>query len=354
MKKFFIVFTLFLIYCSSSTGPKNINPRSFSWSADTVYQEGAFQASMRSFWGSADDLCVSGHSSRTEVMYHYNGKEWQGVDLSQGALRFPKDLNGDLFGFSSSNIWATGEEYSDDWITLILHYDGTQWAKQTLDVPMVGYMSAIWGDSEENLWAGGSAWAAGSGGILYKYDNGIWLLQELDIKDKDKYNFIIHKITGNEYGDAYLALKRFDLGYSWAGEFYYHLQDGKWNLMDSLYSDESDIWVSPSGILYTCGNKVRSYNGESWEYLNDMEALSYSHVVQITGTSDDNIFISAILGDISANVLHYNGTNWHNYKELSSVDNSFYWALWTDGNEVFATGTVSDNGQSKALIWHGK
>src|SRR3990172_3789508 len=80
------------------------DPRTYTWTADTLYYPGNFQTIMYDIWGSSpNDVYAVGWSSgsRNAVMWHYDGSKWINV-----LLPFESFTLNSIYGFSSTDIYA--------------------------------------------------------------------------------------------------------------------------------------------------------------------------------------------------------------------------------------------------------
>ena len=144
--------------------PSPKDSRTYTWTVDTLVYQGNFQTNMRSIWGSSSsDVYVVGHSEMVRGdMYHFDGKEWQPIDLY-----FPDKLGNatiDLsavYGFAANDVWIVGERINDNpnppptflETSLASHYDGTSWTESK--VPSGRVLQSIWGAATNNIWAAG-------------------------------------------------------------------------------------------------------------------------------------------------------------------------------------------------------
>ncbi len=143
------------------------DPRTYTWTIDTLQHPESFQTMMMRIWGSdPKNVYVVGHNDvGKRKMYHYNGERWEVVPLTQnegGPIERP-NLS-DIFGFGPSNIYAVGDRPIANpnpppntiFASLIIRFDGAQWR----DIPTSGlFLQAIAGNSS------GLAYAAGGGNV---------------------------------------------------------------------------------------------------------------------------------------------------------------------------------------------
>jgi hypothetical protein len=85
----FISAFTFIACEKSPTGPEPVkDPRTYTWTIDTLAYPGSFQTAMYDIWGnSPNDVYVVGHNDRAfRKMFHYDGSQWRPVDLALGLL----------------------------------------------------------------------------------------------------------------------------------------------------------------------------------------------------------------------------------------------------------------------------
>ncbi|MGH2567772.1 MAG: hypothetical protein ACRDGA_05490, partial [Bacteroidota bacterium] len=113
MTSLFVAF-VFLQFSCTDYGIEPIkDPRSYTWTIDTLAYPGSFQTAMRDIWGSSPtNVYVVGHNSDGfGKMFHFDGQEWKPVGLNPiegGTIEGPIDLSA-IHGFSRDNIWVVGQ-----------------------------------------------------------------------------------------------------------------------------------------------------------------------------------------------------------------------------------------------------
>lgn len=324
------------------------NPRDYSWTVDTLSYPGSRLTDMRSIWGSSpEDVYAAGWNWESYgQMYHYDGNEWTDVKLSTdlgGNIEPVIDLS-NVYGFSANNIWAVGVDYpsdSPDSSRLVLHFNGTEW--QHVDMPSGGWLFSIGGSGPNDLWVGG-AYAT-----LLHYDGSSWERHSVPLPVSYTSGLFAHfpSFAGNAANDIHAIISN-------ATYWSYHLgYDGtEWTVKDSFYVfDREKLWMSPSGTLYSIGNRMVSrWKTGSWETLLEGDFLFGG----ISGAEDDNIFIVGYRlglepGEGNTTVFLYDGIDWYEYPNFNQYK-AFLKSVWTDGREVFISGKLG----SKTIIFHGR
>jgi hypothetical protein len=330
------------------------DPRTYTWTVDTLGYPGSFQTLMYDMWGSSPkDVYVVGHNSSNGngVMWRYDKNEWINVKLlkSEGGYIDGAIELTSIYGFSSTDIYAAGERiigynpnppptFIDS--SLIIHYDGTAWKK--VNVYNGSPLRDINGSSASNIIAGGRY------NTLYNYNGNIWQKDSINIQVPFGKSFHIESVNLGASVSYLVGYRSFedmsDLTY-----YFFERVNSVWTKIDSTSFAKfgEKLFRSPSGTLYSVGQGgVYKYEKLSW--LNVFNITS-AYIYGIWGTSDNNIFIAGNFGS----VYHYNGTDWRRIEELNDPQID-YWAVWTDGTEAFVAGHIFAEGLQKTVIWHGK
>jgi len=350
-----IAFPLLLVFlalsCENSpTGPESLkDPRTYTWTVDTLAYPGSFETRMRQIWGSSPhDVYVVGHNDQAfGKMWHFDGNKWADVKLSTaqgGTIGGPIDLAG-VLGFASNDVWAVGEKiHLDVESSLVIHYDGVRWAEAAL--PPQGFLISIWGTSKSDLWVGGVD------GVIGHFDGSTWTQRLLDSNLAGlKYPMQITSIAGFSSNDVYAAAYRPDQvsPVDSTAVYLYHFNGQQWNKTDSTIEsigsslEFGTILCAVQSALYSAGGVVSRKEGNRW-----IRILDDDYVVRIGGNRTNNLF--AVGGQET--VYHYNGVDWKRYEQFKDPT-VFNTGVWTDGREAFVVGTTF-NSPSKTIVLHGK
>ncbi|MEK9137669.1 MAG: hypothetical protein AAB393_11150, partial [Bacteroidota bacterium] len=341
--------------CKKDTPPEpptSKDPRTYTWTVDTIAAPGSLQTSMRDIWGSSPtNVYVVGHNERGfGKMFHYDGHSWQMVRLvtaEGGLIRGPIDLAA-IHGFAPNDIYAVGQWDSVDVFTgrmfhysLIIHFDGHNWR----EIPSArgGILQAVGGAATSDLWAGG-----GFGPSLYHIRN-----QQTVLIGNDTLLLYIDFAGINPSNVIALAYK-FSPLYDSTYHYSFHWDGNSWRLEDTFIETYGgpphtfggySLWGDkPTGRIYSAGRGVFVKSFTGWEKI--LDSPSYD-LLSIFGSSEQNIFTVGA-GRI---VFHYNGSDWKQLTELQSLTSSFYYSgIWTDGVEAFIVG----HGAGKSYVLHGK
>jgi hypothetical protein len=334
--------------------PTTKDPRTYTWTVDTIAAPGSLQTSMRDVWGSSPrDVYVVGHNERGfGQMFHYDGYSWQMVRLvtaEGGLIPGPIDLEA-ILGFAANDIYAVGERlYTNSTpppnildSSLIIHFDGTNWREIT--TVRGDLLQAIGGATPNDLWAGG-AFAPS----LYHISNrqAVFLGNDSGLAYSD--------FGGPEPTDIYALAYRVAATMDSTHHYLYQYNGSSWGLQSSfieafgasppLFGSYS-LWADkPSGRVYSVGGGgvfLKDANG--WQRV--LDSGTYP-LLNVFGTSQSNIFAC---GE-GCFVYHCNGTDWKQLNELRFLTSSyFYSGIWTDGVEAFIVG----HGAGKSYVLHGQ
>ncbi len=353
-----IVAALLQLSCTGDImGPPVIkDPRTYTWTIDTLAYPGSYQTAMQDIWGSSStDVYVVGHNDQNRgLMWHYDGKQWTDVKLSTvqgGNIQGAIDLSA-IDGFSAASVYAVGEKDYDNPnrppnfldSSLIIRFDGRQWREE--NIQRKRWLLSI-SDTAPN-----DIWMCGLNGTLYHFNGSQWQRDTVVVSIPPDGEFTLWKVAAVSPSEVYM------IGIvnqnSIARNSWYFLirQQNRWSVVDSFVVQpghyetkfgQNGLWVSPEGTLYSFGPHILRWTGSSWvKVYETFDALS-----KMAGTSESNVFAVGDFGKI----LHYNGVDWYEFKEVRNL-NAVYSSVWTDGREVFVVGFFNDG--SKTLILHGK
>ncbi len=307
---------LFLWGCHQSTGNDNgpTDPRDYKWTEYVLTQPNS-ELTMFSVWGeSSKDLYTAGDINGLDnVIYHFDGQKWEWIDLrSNGSI-------GSIFGFSRDNIYAASAFAFPEDRGIIFHYDGARWTDLKLKI---GTLFGGTGIAPDDMWFGGAY------GTLFHFDGD--LVRDYTMADSLGFYSFAGFATDDVYAVAYGGKNGIQVNYfmQWDGV--------SWKMLEKDLDDRSVFGVYIKRIgenVYSVNNGlVSKYNRKEHKWAVIHASVGYS-LYGIDGSSEDNIFAVGT----GNTVLHYNGTDWFEYKNLVS-DNVEFGRVWTDGREVFAVG----------------
>lgn len=350
-----LIVTVILIMVSSCSSPSDPPPakkiiREYTWTADTLQYENAYQTLLGNIWGdSGDNIYLSGHSTRTAgCLWRYNGVEWRNINLNDYEGIGSYSLN-QIDGSSSDNIWVVGRQsdmvspspptYVD--YNLVIRFDGQKWIEEKIRIDEVAYCVKV--ISRNDVWVGG--W----NGVVYHYQDDKWALDTIKVEENEilVLENIVH-CKNQLYLSAVLRDKTSQRGKEIQ---LYKYQSDKWEKIKSYKKPiDSTNWdyslsVGKDGEMYTGGNGIYRYNSGNWEKLYDTPTTYTNKIL-----ADNN---GNILATSYTSLIHYNGVDWlkipfFEEKQIPLVN------VWMDSDEIFVTGYIFHEGKDKTVIYHGK
>jgi len=136
----------------------------------------------------------------------------------------------------------------------------------------------------------------------------------------------LYGISGTSDLDTYVV------GYDIAAKYDGH----KWNLISSNLGGGylTDVWVSPSGSVYTAGRSgiVYKCDGSSNEQIHDLPGGEFSNV---WGTDDNNLYVVGTT-DTNGTLLHYKDGLWQ--EEYVWPDRCFGGVWGSSADDVYSVG----------------
>lgn len=355
---FILIFLTLSLFCCENLfkSDKYVvkDPRKYKWTVDTLTYPASSQTMMRRIWASSPkDVYVVGHNSGSSAgaMFHFDGTSWSttGFHVAEGGPVAGCISLSDIYGFSSDNIWAVGRRshllgfdsthhgiYGDS--SLIIHYDGSEWNK--VNTKGGNILEDVWGSSPDDIWF------VGLNGTLFHWDGVSVEKDSLPMYiPPDASPFYNLRITGSSHEEVYLLLHAIRKLEEQIHENYYLFKREceSWAILDSTYDYLCEIWMSPSGSIYTIGTQIFRYDGTGFIPF----FQGYSTMFYMNGLSDENMFATGKPNT----VYHYNGIDWYLFDELQLPDLSWYSGIWTNGKEAFVIGRTID---CKTVVLHGK
>jgi hypothetical protein len=344
-----VILSILLYTCDTTENDIVTDPRKFNWSLDTLLSPRTDQSGRFDIWGSSitDVYTVGDVDAGGSQMWHYDGNSWKFVSLQinqGGPLAFPFSLFA-IEGFRNVDIYAGGVKLPNypEHNSLIIHFNGIEWKEIiTSDIGDIGNLSKI---NASELYAGslsksylhfnGTNWAKDSVNI-FTPPNAL-----MRITDFGEYNNDIYCLYEYQTEDATLAV-----------HYFLKKNTNSWAIVDSFIIDQTHYtygWGTHlktiSGANFYCfgSSPLLRYSGNSWITILNEERIS-----DIDGQNDNNFFAVAYPGK----VFHYNGTDWYEIPQLNNPTLR-YTGVWFKGEEAFICG-YTDGYPEKSIVWHGK
>jgi len=327
----------FFFSCERDKTPLSIAVNKYTnhdyvWEIDTLYSPDALQISMRGIWGSNENnVWVAGHSDVIKYqLWHWNGQIWQSYNLSFPG--HPHSLSA-IYGFSNNDIWIVGDDIQNypntEVRNFIVHYNGSGWELiEDIDAP---FCLSVWGSSADNLFVGSDS------GLILHYDGQNWEKQKTNTRAQ------ILSIWGLSNNEVYAIGGHHDYRQPLDTTYYYFYKyDGQsWEILQAALDYPSSprlpfgshLWGNQN--LYSIGGDgFYEFMNEEWRRIGNFEALRAIH-----GTAENNFFI----GGYNSQIFHYNGQDWHEFKEFQEGISKDIIAIFAFENSVFISAPTSNS-----------
>lgn len=292
------------------------------WSATSLEEN----TDLKTVWGfSASDVWAGGTDAelQTATIYHFDGRQWSLAYKHQHQEATFATVNS-IWGASPTDVWAVGVDGRGS----VLHFDGTAWTSQPLQVTARGgSFDGVWGASAGDIWVVGS-W----GNLLHFGKTTGWTIVPSPTS-KD-----LHSIWGTSPTDVWAAagacnelpctevgeLLHFD-GTGWSRVF----SSTTRHLWDVKGASASDIWAVGTG-----GTMVH-FDGKAWVQVTRGGQPAHLHGVW-GGSPTDLWAVGADWAGSAGALLHFDG---HAWSDQSSVATSPLYGVWGNGpSDVWAVG----------------
>ncbi len=175
--------TVPLVYHKTGSNWSVTSPALPDWSTEGVVVISGY---LYSIWGfSASDIYAVGYGNGGTIplLYHTtDGSNWIESSPSPHPLLPTNWTRGNfkgVWGPDTSDLYIVGTGYNGtDYLPLVYHKTGGNWAADTLGLPSgvtSGYLNGIWGSSASDIYAVGYGLnGSASVPLLYHKTNGIW------------------------------------------------------------------------------------------------------------------------------------------------------------------------------------
>lgn len=320
-----------------------------------------------------------GASTRGQTLtLHWNGTEWTHVPSPSPGTE--TDVLLDVSAISPNNIWAVGysHDYGGSWLTLIEHWNGTQWSivSSPNPRPVENYLRGVSVVSPNDVWAVGY-WVANVGG--YGYNRTL-----IEHWDGTQWSVVPSPNVGtnNNRLDDVVALSENDV---WAVGSYTlgaggltlieHWDGSQWSVVPSpnptgaqnswfnavSASASNDVWAV--GFYQAAGpgtgeGLVEHWDGTQWSIIPTMSAGPGStHFFDVASISPTDVWAVGYYC-CGANGLitlteHWDGTAWTIIPSPNrSMNNNYLQAVSAlSSNDVWAAG-YDDSVGRRTLLEH--
>jgi hypothetical protein len=336
MKKIFFIMlfiAITIISCKKDPVTPPIPPvdstsHNFVWELDTL---GIWQSTATSAWfQDVNNIWAAGYFTLSNTtgsnIAHWDGTSWKFFEDVWDLTLF------DIFGFSSTNIWAVGFWHSG---ARICHWDGTKWKEDKLT--HIKRLNAIWGAKPNSIYA------VGVGGTIAHYNGTSW--NSIDSGTE----ISLTNIWGTSDNDIYAVGGDDSKGIG----VLLHYDGIKWNKIYERFNQPGipsgytgAVWGSNNEYYLTSAGGQFVGSDTSWTAI--APPVEFTRMESIHGSSKNNFFIVGHFGSI----IHWDGTSWYKYPEFyRKPEGDLLKDVWYSKNNVVVVGTSDD---FRGIIYRGK
>lgn len=322
--------------CTTCPPPPK-DPRTYSWTVDTISYPGSFQTLMNRVWASGpENVYIVGHNDQAfGKMFHFDGTRWTDVRLNQsqgGAISPPIGVLNAIYGFGPNDIYAVGERYgnpptsSDS--SVIIHFDGVEWHEQGIQPQRAHRLQSLWGATSTDIWAGGT-------NVLVHYDGVQWSHFQIELPGQGIQFF---SMSGLSSSDVYMMGWRPDVTSPNDTTAYllYHFDGSSWGIIDSMIQvlgtpplQFGTVLGNVTNELYSVRFGVFRKETAGWHQL----FSANEPLLDVSGTRRTNLFAVGL----STQLWQYNGSDWYRYPQFPNSSIDFY-SAWASSDQVFIVG----------------
>ncbi len=302
---------LVLQQCSPTEPPLDEikNPRTYTWTIDTLSYPGSQYTIMYSIWGSSPgNMYVVGSCSQYEGrIWHFDGEKWapSPPEISRNNFFYQ-----DIYGFSENDIWMAGFMSSPPYLNsdscLLMHYNGAKWKAFNLNTK--GRLETVGGSLANDIWFGGGTYSR-----LFHWDGNSVKQDSLPlyIPEDSAYQYVTNKIISKPTGKNYFLVAN---TYTQTAYIFAHSQAGWSTLYDDIYYYYiNDFWIDENENIYKVdASGIYKLTGNTWINIIGWYGASLN---AIAATSSNNIFVAGY-GVEDGLVYHYNGKDFYLYDNL--------------------------------------
>ena len=259
----------------------------------------------------------------------WNGSHWKFQKVSYhdyGVTELnPGGLNA-ILAFGANDVFVSSP-------ASLLHWDGSNWTEKALfmtAIPFSGQVTKMWGTS------GSDIYCVGRGGAIYHYTGVTWT------KIQSGTTLTVNDIWGEHNSETgqtdLLAVASDDVNKKLLriqGTIVSAQTDS--GLSNSLYG----VWFVPNNKYYVVGAGIgykNSLDNMPWSVYPSGVVTSYMSG-GIRGNGLNDVFVTGSFFEI----VHYNGSSWHNYKDVIPCTDGAVGSISVKGNLMVTVGLSGQN-----------
>lgn len=267
-----------------------------------VYEDPSTFAFAGVWSSSAMDVFVAGSEG---AVVHFDGATWTSQVSVTDFVIF------DVWGSSSTNVFAAVGDDDTGLVGAILHYDGVSWTQEDIEVP---YLAGIWGSSPTDVFA------VGRWGTILHFDGQQWSQQASGTTET------LWDVWGTSSGNV------FAVG---SGGTILHYDGTSWSPQASGTSAFlRGIWASSETNAFAVGEgstggatTVLAYDGSSWSVANN-GFTALTTLLGVWGRSPTDVYA------VGNGIWRYDGSSWNSEAQPSAG----LWGIWGSDTETYAVG----------------
>jgi hypothetical protein len=260
-----------------------------------------FAWDMHCIWGSsANDIFAAGDHGEA---IHYNGTEW----TKMGDTGVDHTIRG-IWGTSSSNVYAVG---GISQAGFIIRYDGTSWSTIMDDLDFIPY--AIHGTGSDDIYIVGDR--------VMHFNGTEWNTEALDLPStlyavwaNDEHVFV----AGSSGFMRYLNKRT-----AWNPLDFKHMNSGTNSAVTSILG-----FSSKEIFMGDLDGNLLSYDGTKWSIKDSNVA---SKIIAIWGTSANNMYLTS-----RDEILHWDGVSYRTLDNI--LEHKIFSIWGASENDVFFAG----------------
>ena len=257
--------------------------------------------SARNFWAVGD----ASASPHRPTILRWDGMRWSRplVEVKDGAME-------DVALISSHDAWAVGER-TDGSRTLVLHWDGSAWAKVSSPSPEPN-SNALYGVSATSS---SDAWAVGvSGynhGLITHWDGRTWsVVPHPQYRAGEEFRGVLALAKDNVWavGDQFSSFEEKPIIQHWDGSAW---SDVRFPHPEGIFlgiggSGPNDVWaVGSDGAPL-----IFRWNGTEWTRLGGILDRLRGELRGVSALTPDDVWVSGVNKWGQPVAAHWNGSTW--------------------------------------------
>lgn len=267
----------------------------------------------------------------------WDGASWQPMPFTGTEVR-PMYPISRIWGANNTDMWAVGD-YAAAW-----HWDGTSWTEHSpiggsSVLPLQKSLRALHGTATNNVIC------AGDNGRRFKWNGSAW--SQIP-EPTTTSSGAIWGISATEIYAGYNGTNSTSGLWKWNGTAWRQIYDSPIIIFGIWGTSGSDLWIG--GYPYTGGGyTLRHWNGTAWTVYSTGIAVRC-----LRGNSTNDIWAAGFGSASNTPLSHWNGTAWTDWPVVSALVNQTFRDMWcVASNSVWAVGLHGSGGTNYVWKWDG-